>query len=44
MEQLKLIRYSDTVGLYENREYNRAKNYQPYDKLEGVVCFANELK
>ncbi len=33
----------DAVGLYTGLGYARIANYQPYDQLEGAVCFAKEL-
>ena len=33
----------DAVRLYTKRGYQRTENYPPYDKLEGAVCFAQEL-
>ncbi|MCR5122441.1 MAG: GNAT family N-acetyltransferase [Ruminococcus sp.] len=34
----------DAVGLYTKLGYHRIGNYPPYDKLEGAVCFAKEIK
>ena len=34
----------DAVGLYTRLGYHLIAGYPPYDKLEGAVCFAKELK
>jgi ribosomal protein S18 acetylase RimI-like enzyme len=34
----------DAVGLYKKLGYKLIENYPPYDKLEGAICFAKELK
>ena len=34
---------TDAVNLYEKLGYRRIRNYPPYDRLEGAVCFAKEL-
>lgn len=33
----------DAVGLYLKRGYRRIDNYPPYDRMDGVVCFAKDL-
>ena len=33
----------EAVHLYTKRGYVLIDNYPPYDKLEGVICFAKEL-
>ena len=34
----------DAVGLYKKLGYKQIENYPPYDKLDGAICFAKELK
>ena len=34
----------DAVGLYIGRGYRQIENYPPYDRLDGAVCFAKDLK
>ena len=34
----------DAVKLYEKLGYNRINNYPPYNKLDGAICFAKELR
>ena len=34
----------DAVGLYKKLGYKQIENYSPYDKLNGAICFAKELK
>ena len=34
----------DAVGLYLSLGYRLIDNYPPYDKLEGAVCYAKELR
>ena len=34
----------DAVGLYKKLGYTQIDNYPPYDKLDGAICFAKELK
>jgi len=34
---------AEAVSLYEKLGYYRIKNYPPYDKLEGAVCYAKDL-
>ena len=34
---------TDAVRLYDSLGYDRIKNYPPYDKLEGAVCFAKDI-
>ena len=33
----------EAVALYEKLGYYRIRNYPPYDKLDGAVCYAKEL-
>ena len=35
---------TDAVRLYTGLGYHQIENYPPYDKLDGAVCFAKELK
>ena len=35
---------TDAVQLYTGLGYHQIENYPPYDKLDGAVCFAKELK
>ena len=35
---------TDAVQLYNVLGYHQIENYPPYDKLDGAVCFAKELK
>ena len=34
---------SEAISLYEKLGYYRIRNYPPYDKLEGAVCYAKDL-
>lgn len=34
---------TDAVRMYEGLGYHQIKNYPPYDKMDGAVCFAKEL-
>lgn len=34
----------DAVGLYKKLGYKQIENYSPYDKLDGAIYFAKELK
>ena len=34
----------EAVHLYAKRGYVLIENYPPYDKLEGAICFAKELR
>ncbi len=34
----------EAVHLYTKRGYVLIENYPPYDKLEGAICFAKELR
>ena len=35
---------SDAVGLYKKLGYCQIDNYPPYDKMDGAICFAKDLK
>ncbi len=41
--QTREIMY-DAVGLYRKLGYVKIENYPPYDKLDGAVCYAKNLK
>jgi ribosomal protein S18 acetylase RimI-like enzyme len=34
---------TEAVSLYRKRGYVKIKNYPPYDKLDGAVCYAKKL-
>lgn len=33
----------EAISLYEKLGYYRIRNYPPYDKLEGAICYAKDL-
>ena len=34
---------AEAIHLYEKLGYSRIRNYPPYDRMEGAVCFAKDL-